>query len=39
MAQLAIANLDAVLGNRRPSALLNPQVWDTAARASRLALR
>jgi len=39
MAQLAIANLDAVLDDRRPAALLNPQVWDTAARASRLALR
>lgn len=39
MARLAIANLDAVLGGRRPVALLNPQVWDTDARAARLALR
>lgn len=39
MAQLAIANLDAVLSGRRPAALLNPQVWDTAARAARQAVR
>jgi lactate dehydrogenase-like 2-hydroxyacid dehydrogenase len=29
MARLAIDNLDAVLAGRRPSALLNPAVWDT----------
>lgn len=35
MARLAIDNLDAVLAGRRPSALLNVDVWDTAARAAR----
>jgi lactate dehydrogenase-like 2-hydroxyacid dehydrogenase len=39
MAQLAIDNLDAVLAGRRPAALLNPQVWETDARAARLAAR
>jgi hypothetical protein len=39
MAQLAIDNLDAVLAGRRPAALLNPPVWETDARATRLALR
>jgi glyoxylate reductase len=39
MAQLAIDNLDAVLAGRRPVALLNPQVWETAARAARVAAR
>jgi lactate dehydrogenase-like 2-hydroxyacid dehydrogenase len=38
MAGLAIENLDAVLAGRRPAALLNPQVWETEARAARLAL-
>lgn len=38
MAGLAIGNLDAVLAGRRPAALLNPQVWETEARAARLAL-
>jgi glyoxylate/hydroxypyruvate/2-ketogluconate reductase len=36
MAQLAIDNLDSVLAGRRPAALLNPPVWETAARAARL---
>jgi len=35
MARLAIANLDAVLAGRRPAALLNAEVWDTAARRAR----
>lgn len=39
MAQLAIDNLDAVLAGRRPAALLNPQVWETEARAARVAAR
>jgi glyoxylate/hydroxypyruvate/2-ketogluconate reductase len=39
MAQLAIDNLDAVLAGRRPAALLNPQVWETDARAARVAAR
>lgn len=37
MARLAIDNLDAVLAGRRPAALLNGEVWDTAARAARRA--
>lgn len=37
MAQLAIDNLDNVLAGRRPAALLNPAVWDTAARTARVA--
>jgi lactate dehydrogenase-like 2-hydroxyacid dehydrogenase len=39
MARLAIDNLDQVLAGRRPAALLNPEVWDTAARAARVAQR
>ena len=39
MARLAIDNLDCVLADRRPPALLNPEVWETAARAARCALR
>jgi lactate dehydrogenase-like 2-hydroxyacid dehydrogenase len=39
MARLAIDNLDHVLAGRRPAALLNPEVWETDARAARVALR
>ena len=39
MARLAIDNLDAALAGRRPAALLNPQVWETDARAARVAAR
>jgi lactate dehydrogenase-like 2-hydroxyacid dehydrogenase len=39
MARLAIDNLDQVLAGRRPAALLNPPVWDTEARAARMAQR
>jgi lactate dehydrogenase-like 2-hydroxyacid dehydrogenase len=37
MARLAIDNLDHVLAGHHPSALLNPEVWETAARAARVA--
>ncbi len=39
MARLAIDNMDSVLAGRRPAALLNPPVWETAARAARVTPR
>jgi len=39
MARLAIGNLDQALAGRRPAALLNPEVWDTEARAARSGAR